>query len=150
MATNFEFYRDDLSNVLAQREGRCVVMEVDDIMKRGFHRFCKGSDCGECWRELFKYLAEEHIEQPKLTKRERAFCEAAQTGWIARDIGGGIRWFSCEPIKDERKKMWSTSGRSCFSSGILQMWVEFDFIHWKDEKPWAVEDLLKLEVQEDA
>lgn len=85
MATNFEVYKDDLSNILAQREGRCIVMEADDIMKSGFHRFCNGSDCGECWRELFKYLAEEHVEQPKLTKRERAFCEAVQTGWIARD-----------------------------------------------------------------
>lgn len=27
--------------------------------------------------------------------------------------------------------------------------VKFDFIKWSDEEPWAVEDLLKLEVRDD-
>ncbi len=61
MATNFEFYKEQLTNDLGQHEGRCIVAEVDEILQRGFWRFCNGSDCGECWRKLFKYLAEEHM-----------------------------------------------------------------------------------------
>ena len=149
MATNFEFYKDDLSNVLAQREGRCIVMEVDDIMKRGFHRFCKGPDCGECWREFFKYLAEEHIEQPKLTKRERAFCEAVQTGWIARDKNGGLNWSREAPFKDGFQH-WDIKS---IENAYFVTNKFFEFVKWEDEKPWSIEDLLKLdvmEVQEDA
>ncbi len=26
--------------------------------------------------------------------------------------------------------------------------LDFEFIEWEDEEPWAVEDLLKLEVEE--
>lgn len=147
MATNFEVYKDELSNILAQREGRCIVMEADDIIKRGFHRFCKGSDCGECWRELFKYLAEEHIEQPKLTKRERAFCEAFQTGWVAKDSSDVVCWYANPPIKGDG--MWNETGVPVKTE--MQIPIDFwffDFIKWEDEKPWSIEDLLKLEVME--
>lgn len=149
MATNFEVYKDELSNILAQREGRCIVMEADDIMKRGFHRFCKGLDCGECWRELFKYLAEEHIEQPKLTKRERAFCEVVKMGWIARDRDRSLCWFPADAAVQKSGTMWNAEKYVCISHFKLP----FLCIKWEDEKPWAVEDLLKLdvmEVQEDA
>ena len=78
MATNFEFYKDEISEIT--REGqRLAIVE-------GKLRGCIGVDCDDCYfgygcmQKTFEWLYAEHIEQPNLTKRERAFCEAVQTG----------------------------------------------------------------------
>ena len=144
MATNFEFYKEYLVNNLEQREGGCICSEIDIVLKYDCYQHCSGGDCGECWRELFKYLAQEHIEQPKLTKRERAFCEAVQTGWIARDVIGGIYWYENKPKKGNSE--WISRDIKYTNISVFKL---FNFINWEDEKPWAVTDLLKLEVMED-
>ena len=81
-----------------------------------------------------------------LTKRERAFCEAVQTGWIARDANE-LSYFETEPIR--REGFWDVVDEIEpyyeLPTVISRM---FPFIKFGDEKPWAVSDLLKLEVME--
>ena len=146
MATNFEFYKDDIQKCLSENN---IAIKNNKPVK------CVG-DCNSCIRDsgigicmdkpLFEWIYAEHIEQPKLTKRERAFCEAVQTGWIARDEGGELYWFHDGFKVEKLQRTWNSEEYSKISS----MGLFFEFIKWEDETPWSVEDLSKLEVQEDA
>ena len=144
MATNFEFYKDEVLKWFENCETFCI---GDFLVKISGVKFaCEANECNNCGKRLVEFLKQEHIEQPKLTKRERAFCEAVQTGWIARDEGGTLYWFPQNESVEKMESIWSASEYSNISFMIL----DFSFIKWSDEKPWAVEDLLKLEVMEDA
>lgn len=122
---------------------------------------CDELDCDECElcrqgccyrrseREYASYMrswaATEYVERPKLTQKERKFCELAEGGWIARDSSGDVCWYLTKPSKGN--KVWY---RWCNSVNLtkLNSNLKFSFITWTDEEPWAVEDLLKLEVME--
>ena len=86
--------------------------------------------------------------KPKLTKRERAFCELITDGYIARDGEMALCWHECKPIKDMDFYEWSST--DCGNLINIEIFDEipFMFIQWEDDEPWAVEDLLKLEVEE--
>ena len=145
MATNFEFYNEDIQKIINSKEIRCVVGAFAD--KIGTETTCPDG-CYQCYINLFKFLCAEHIEQPKLTKRERAFCEIVQTGLIARDEDGGIHLFekAGDPYKSDREWLMESE----YGDYIRIKSDEFDFIRWEDENPWSIEDLLKLEVIEEA
>lgn len=151
MATNFEFYKDEILEVLDDCWGFGI--ENGKISKCGTTNcnrcdFSKEVSNVACNKARFEWLYAEHVDQPKLTKRERAFCEAVQTGWIARDENELLWLFgdSSNIVKDDCE--WISDSYFYQIKGEL-----FNFIKWEDEKPWAVKDLLKLdviEVQEDA
>ena len=145
MATNFEFYKDEIWKLT--REGKRPARVNGELVD------CSFIDCDECeFREfefscgatMLNWLYAEHIEKPKLTKRERMFCEVVQTGWIARNPNG-LFWF-----RDEPKRAVSIIWNSDKYKNISDFEIGFEFIKCADEKHWAVEDLLKLEVMEDA
>ena len=150
MATNFEFYKDEIlkavkhGSQLAVKDNkpvRCMGLECKECDFKGLY--------GKCNPKRFGWLYAEHTELPKLTKRERAFCEAAQTGWIARDENGELYWFAEGFEVDKLQRTWNSAEYSKIST----MGLCFCFVKWEDEKPWSIEDLLKLEVievQEDA
>lgn len=80
----------------------------------------------------------------KLTKKERQLCEFLEAGWIARDVYGRAFWYKEKPCKGTH--IWC----SLASDVNLDIFgkVNFDFIQWTDQKPWAVKDLLSLGVEE--
>lgn len=152
MATNFEFYKDEILE--AVKYGSPLAVKDNKPVS------CRGMKCnecdfksayGECNPKRFEWLYAEHVEQPKLTKRERAFCEAAMTGWISRDSSGNLSWRDKKPRKLSKKhdKYWLGNGSSLVCVHALFKEDCFGFIQWEDENPWAVEDLLKLEVIEE-
>lgn len=144
MATNFEFYKDEILKCLSKNS--VAIKNNKPVKCDGRCNSCiRNNEIGECIdKPLFEWLYAEHIEPPKLTKRERAFCEAVQTGWIARDEGGTLYWFPQNESVEKRASIWSASEYSNISFMIL----DFSFIKWSDEKPWSVADLLKLDVME--
>ena len=151
MATNFEFYKDKILNeFIKEYQMHCFARAMEIVTGVEFHIGCECGKCSSCEKIVFNWLYTEHIEQPKLTKRERAFCEAVQTGWIARDKNGDLTWFGINPDGyEKRSEIWGFGmARSVFSK-IHEAWCEFAFIKWEDEQPWAVEDLLKLEAMEE-
>ena len=147
MATNFEFYKDeilkinDTYNHVAVENGKPISCNV---------MHCKHTSCMDCQMKFIEWLYAEHIEAPKLTKRERAFCEALQTGWIARDFDDYLYIFDSIPHKVGEEKRWDIhfDDEGDWHDLPTQINSLFTFIEWEDEKPWAVEDLLKLEVKE--
>lgn len=148
MATNFEFYKDEIIKWIGI--GSCVGYLLATCKGVPMKEICKDRSCKECFEVAATFLQEEHIEQPKLTKRERAFCEAAQTGWIARDKNGSLFWYGTMP-GPKGNAIWVCCDPRSYQ--MFNMGSLFKFIAWSDEKPWSIEDLLKLdvmEVQEDA
>ena len=154
MATNFEFYKNRLKeNFKGAYISTCMVEAIELTIGVDIHEKCQGIACADCVLSAVEWLLAEHIEQPKLTKRERAFCEAVQTGWIARDKNKTLWWYcdEHEPVKDDdywkRESKYVKNVKGC--NEINNAWATFAFIKWEDEKPWAVEDLLKLEVKDE-
>lgn len=91
---------------------------------------------------MAELLLEEYKEQQKLTKRERAFCEYAETGYIVRDSFGWLFWTKNMPEKDEDE--WIPQNNKFHRLDI----EIFKFITFKDEEPYSVEEMLKWEVEE--
>lgn len=147
--TNFEFYKDEIFRCLGEENyGVAIINNKPERCEARCRSCIRQNIVGECVDKLlFEWLYAEHIEKPKLTKRERAFCEAVQTGWIARNSSEKLFWYKGEPYKHQYK-YWTCVDVG-FRMGMDMFDLPFDFIKWEDEKPWAVEDLLKLEVQEE-
>lgn len=150
MATNFEFYKDVILEYARKKifptviNGKVCECSVENCIRCFFNST-------NCIAKRVEWLYAEHIEQPKLTKREIGLCEYFGNGYIARDeVEEFICWYSDEP-----KKIMDDRGYGYWSSSDDKYWrimndkAPFAFIKWEDEKPWAVEDLLKLEVEED-
>ena len=107
---------------------------------------CDFHNTPDCDVAMIKWLYSEHKVQPKLTKKERQFCELVETGYISRDKDGALFWFDSKPIKG--MYIWSNAGKSWSLSNFINKKFNFHFITWDDKEPWSVEDLLKLEVEE--
>ncbi len=101
--------------------------------------------CKKCNENVLKWANSEYIEQPKLTPEERRFCEYIKNGYVARDKNEGIYWYKEKPMKDASE--WDSVGYAIWMKTLPDT-PQFEFIKWTDEEPWAVEDLLKLEVEE--
>lgn len=146
MATNFEVYKDEIIKWIGI--GSCVGYLLATCKGVPMKEICKDRSCKECFEVAATFLQEEHIEQPKLTKRERCLCEYFGNGYIAKDENGLGCWYPDKPEKASCNEngYWILDGGVFLK--IMQDKAPFDFIKWEDEKPWAVEDLLKLEVIE--
>lgn len=148
--TNFEKYKDEIlkiaeGNIVALVKGE--IKACDDVLCEN----CDFDDCdGSCVAGLIKWLYEEYKElAPKLTAKERAFCEmfegaSLRYGHVARDECGILAFYMHEPFKDSEANTWE----DCCDERCLVLKREmFSFVKWEDEKPWSIADLLKLEVE---
>ena len=81
---------------------------------------------------------------PRLTKKQRLFCELVETGWLARDYGGSLYWYRSKPAKVA--SAWN--GRAAFRHITITNIVDFPFIQWEDKEPYSIEEMLTWEVVE--
>ena len=143
--TNFEYYKDTILELV--QDGMAFMInkngKIDSCEKYGDCEECI-FDCHSCDVDIIEWLYEEHIEKPKLTKKERQFCELIETGYICRDSIGELWWFQFKPNK-KPSKCWDDGGLMNYMSALP---CKFLFIQWEDEEPWSIEELLKLEVEE--
>ena len=105
------------------------------------------SECKDCLFarncdvERTRWLLNE--AKPTLTPKEHAFCEIVGEGYIARDEDGIL--FHSQINKPHRETgIWGIGS----GNYVVLRNSDFKFIAWDDEEPWAVEDLLKMEVEE--
>ena len=136
---NFEKFKDEILETIEQGD--------NIAFKNGVITPCSTTNCMECEfytgngcnKKFIKWLYAE--AKPTLTAKERAFCEIVNEGYIARDKDGELYIYANEPPK--RKEQW------CSDVDFIPLNNEyFSFIIWEDEKPWSIEELLKLEVEE--
>lgn len=148
--TNFEYYKDTIMEITNKRSMVAVVYNEPVLCKE--IESC--TECqlnnGDCHLNLIEWFCEEHKEQPKLTKKERQFCELVETGWITRDKDGDICFRTYKPY-EKTGRYWQ--GYSGSDGQLLHLdkigsALKFSFITWEDKEPWSVEELLKLEVEE--
>ena len=140
--TNLEKYKKEILYI-AKNNAKMAVSK-----KSLKPQFCIDTECTQC---LFnpedcdtapiEWFCQEYQEPaPKLTKKERVFCEIVRHGYIARDKDKRLYLYGCQP--SQRSSEWTG-----------ERWIDLDrnsfpFITWESNKDWSIEDLLKLEVEE--
>ena len=156
---NYTYYKEEIGELLVN--GGAIA--VDNTSGKPCD--CAGLACDKC---LFHYnvtcqnarsiwLNAEHVEKLTLTQDEYKFLSIFKPdACIARDMGGRLFLYNSGDIgKVSSVWTWTDNANIDNSSVLLNYWcsmytnltVELSFIKWEDEKPWKVEDLLKLEVK---
>lgn len=150
--TNFEYHKDEILEATKNGSGFGIKQDSGRIVS------CSNTQCSDCrfsgWQctsERVRWGYEKHVEKPKLTKKERMFCELVGTGWIARDRDGSLFWYLYKPHKSD--SIWKVDADNYndimrFKDVFMRRAnCRFSFIIWIDKEPWSVEDLLKLEYE---
>lgn len=120
--------------------------EVGSCIGMGLCRNCKFGVEKDCETAIRKWLEEEYIEPPVISKRDRAFLEyiREERKYIARDENGNLFVYGEKPIKAGTS--WGI--RSLVCDGYLYLNrhfnVDFPMVKWEDEEPWKVDDLKNL------
>lgn len=148
--TNMEHYRGEIEDfmknghiILAIVEGKPVACK-DVLGCIGCEFKCSGN---KCEADYIKWLMSEYKPEPVLTAREKGFVECVDGGWIVRDRDGFLHWCEVEPMRislgfNEYWKLDTAAGHVALNKKC------FPFVAEEDEKPWSVEELRKLKVQE--
>lgn len=137
--TNYEKYKDAIIETLASSslfalvKGEPTSCYKIDCKNCDFRSDEKHDGCTEKMREWFNA---EYVERPKLTKAERAFVESLHS-----DV-----CISRHPNM-ECIRLWRGSAQLYVRLVVDFYNINFPFID--SETKWSVEDLLKLEVQDD-
>ena len=147
--TNIEYYKEKILDIVSQGDSVGVDKETNKPEGCTFVgcRNCKLA--GNCNAGLRTWCNEEYIEKAKLTENEKKLLDILMSDYqyIARDKNGKLYVYCLEkPKKDMGLNVWV--GESCrIDTGVLN--VVFDMVTWKDEEPWLVADLRKLEVEDE-
>ena len=114
---------------------------------------CRCSDCSECLfngsdccrKQVKKWSESEYIEEPVISKRDKAFLEYidGKFKYIVRDSVGELYAYSAKPCKN--LGIWAPQAGVGFQLDF-NFSVDFKVVKWSDEEPWLIEDLKKLEV----
>ena len=152
--TNFEYYKEEILEITSRDEKFGLFHNKVQACYQTNCSEClfKDGDTGYCQKKLYEWLYAEHKEQPKLTKKERMFCELVERGWICRDENGSLSLYSVKP-QEKHFHEWLTPNycdtfdlNTRLTRNVME--CSFSFITWDDAEPWSIEDLLKLEVEE--
>lgn len=140
---NFEFWEKEIKEIASDYNSSIALVSGKPVSCKGLH--CGKCDWGDkrCSAERVEWLYAERVESPKINSRTKKFFEAIQTGWVARDDGGAIYHYSKKPEKIITE--WYLSNADLIEMSQFNF-LSLDFIKWKDKEPWAVEDILKLDV----
>lgn len=119
---------------------------------------CKIMTCEECaffrmknscHTEKLKWLDQEYIKKPVISKMDRSFLDYLRDRWkyMARDnISNAVYVFTEIPEKSEGGHYAYTGEARRISSDFN---VVFPMVKLSDSEPWLIEDLKKLEVVEE-
>ena len=144
--TNFEKYKEKILELAEHNEDFAltndIIVSCDDTLCEDCMLHKSGNYCKIA---RIEWLYEEYIPpKPKLTKRERAFCEAVEKGWLARDKRGYLF------LNREKPRKYPESWSRAIVLAYLEpsFYPTFDFITWEDDEPYSVKEMLTWEVKE--
>lgn len=148
---NKEKFIDKLADFACSRDHIAVnvkgeIVRCSSLPCKDCKLFYMEADCIEARK---KWLEEECVEPPTISKKDRAFLEYLRENdkYIARDKNDNLFVYETKPRK--AGKCWSmTDSLVCESYLYLNRHFNADFpmVKWEDEEPWKIEDLKKLEV----
>lgn len=106
---------------------------------------CVRNNEGNCGDDaLYKWAMAEYIEQPKISKKDRAFLDYLKGHkYIARDYGGRLYAYTSMPVK--QSDCWGDA----YCKSLTRLDIDFPMIKWSDSEPWKIEDLKELEVYDE-
>lgn len=145
---NREKYEKEIMNVACNGDSIAVMKKSGRVVS------CNGTSCclclfrGDgCKEKIRDWTESEYIEQPKISKRDRAFLDYLKEEYkfITRDKNGMLFVYEAQPRKLE--KYWYLSNCGCLGLNRC-LNVDFPMIKWSDDEPWKIEDLKDLEVCE--
>lgn len=118
---------------------------------------CMFDSCGKhigrvqvCLDRLREWSESEYVEKPTITSREKKLLDILLPEWsyIARDRNNGLYVYQIKPIRFGEH--WMHKNNNYYYEITKDVYGNiFDFIKWKDEEPWSIEDLKKLEVKDE-
>lgn len=122
---------------------------------------CESIECEECIfkvkeyekcsDKIKKWCESEYAEKLTLTKNEKSYLDMVKPNYmyIARDKNGLLFIYSEMPHINTGFNAWEVESSNNLRKVPDSLKdINFDFIKWKDKKPWSIEDLKKLEVKE--
>lgn len=132
-----------------------LIKEIQNMSDEELAKFLNGSEefCNiinpedDCYSESdgclnckINWLKSEHKEIPKLSDAERVILENVdeKRKWIARSGVGSLQVFTNRPTKSNM--MWMDKEGYDFLGPLNHL---FQFIKWKDENPYNIEELIK-------
>lgn len=153
---NKEKFAKEIFDVACRGDSIAITIANNEIVS------CKSIECGkcifkveeheECSDKIKKWCESEYIERPTLTSKEKKFLSLILSKWkyLVRGADKNLYVFDSLPIKGHNG--WRIENISmcdyCYISKKLFDNM-FNFIKWKDEEPWSIEDLKKLEVKDE-
>nr|DAG26802.1 MAG TPA: hypothetical protein [Bacteriophage sp.] len=143
---NKEKYAKEIMEIACSGDSIAIAKEDGHIAP------CCNIRCAEClFRDenckgkVREWAEQEYIEKPVISKRDRAFLDylIEYYTFIARDENGELFIYKTQPRRNEECCNWNSDG--CFNL-YVRFNVDFPMVKWKDDEPWLIEDLKKLEV----
>ena len=156
--TNFEKYKESILEFMEEHEDLYPAV-VDGQFEQCAFTLCEKCDLrsidhkvvGCRAADFLRWLIDECVEKQKLTRRQRAFCEAVGTGWMARDGNDHCDNLYIHPNKPSKNRMYAVweSSEDIFCQIESKVYPDFPFIKWEDDEPYSIEEMLKWEVEDE-
>ena len=140
---NREKYAEELLDIACT--GKSIAIDKRTMQIRGCEGFscehCLLSDYDDCDMKLAEWAESEYIEQPKISKKDRAFLDYLKDyKYMARDKNGDLYAYTTIPIRT------TTCWRDATCKNLCSLDIYFPMVKWSDEALWVIDFLKKLEV----
>jgi hypothetical protein len=126
---NRDKYAEELLNVACT--GKKIAIDKRTMQIRS----CTGLSCGHCLfgkadycnEEMAKWAESEYIEQPKISKKDRAFLDYLKDyKYMARDKNGDLYAYTTIPIRT------TTYWRGATCKNLCSLDIYFPMVKWSD------------------
>lgn len=144
--TNREKFAKEILDIACT--GKRIAIDKRTMQVRSCERFpcgyCLFNGYASCDTKLAEWAESEYIEQPKISKKDRAFLDYLK-GYkcVARDNDGKLYAYISISKKLLDCACWGADD-DCKSLARLD--IDFPMVKWSDDEPWKIDDLKKLEV----
>lgn len=140
---NREKYKEELLNIACA--GNRIAIDKRTMQIKGCEVFpcglCLFSGSDGCSKKLAEWAETEYIEQPKISKRDRAFLDYLKDyKYMARDKNGDLYAYTTVPIRT------TTRWRDATCKNLCSLDICFPMVKWSDAALWVIDNLKKLEV----
>lgn len=151
---NREKYAEELLNVACT--GKKIAIDKRTMQIRSCAWFpcehCLFNGYASCDTKLAEWAESECIEQPKISRKGRAFLDYIDNRfkYIARDEDGTLFIFEMKPLKVVAQKRMNPllmgGWMYALNRNMSDFNINFAMVKWSDAEPWNIDDLKKLEV----
>lgn len=144
---NRDKYAEELLNVACT--GKKIAIDKRTMQIRSCAWFecvhCLLDEGDDCGAKLSEWAESEYIEQPKISKKDRAFIDYIRDvyNFVVRNKADKLLLDGSKPWKTD-DGVWVSISGNIYGLGCFD--VKLPMVKREDKEPWTIEDLKKLEV----